>query len=600
MKEQQDQSREKPTLAVLNGDLDRTAAGGGADGGDSPGERKSGEIYAGCPVQALGVYGELFYYLDIKGQLQAVKKHDTDKISALFMGNTAGLIEAYPKFGRESNNPTGWKHEAVREAMQRACGEKGVWNAFEKVRGLGAWPDTDGSVILHCGDAVLHRGKWKVPGEIEGYVYPSAPRTPRPLDDFPKTEYASELLQILETWNWRSGEIDAYLFLGWICSAMFGGALDWRALIWITGDAGTGKSTLQKLMRLVMGGEGAILQSTDATEASIRQFLLQSTIPVALDEIEAEADGRKAASVIKLARQAASGGVVLRGGSDHKGQEFKARSSFAFSSILIPRLLDQDISRLAVLELDQLQTGVTPPEITARYMMTIGRGLRTKIIESWDRLHETLELYRQALQRVGHSARGCDQFGTLLALADLAMFEEPPTVDRCAGWAQKLGADRIADQMDKTADWQQMLSHLMEQPLPVFKGGEQHLVGEYVMAAIGEDDFVEPKVAGRALRSVGIKVFGVKQAAQLAIANNHANLNTLFRDTRWRDGVWSQAAKRIPHAEQTNGLKFGGPTSTRCQRFPIRSIPHVFGENDVAEQPQAAAPQYQPDPEDFT
>ena len=374
--------------------------------------------------------------------------------------------------------------------------------------------------------------------------------------------------------------------------------MDWRPLVWVTGDAGTGKSTLQKLIRHVMGGEGAILQSTDATEASLRQFLLQSTVPVALDEIEAEAEGKKVQSVVKLARQAASGGVILRGGADHKGQEFKARSAFMFSSILVPPLLDQDISRIALLELMPLRRDETPPKIEPRHWSKIGRGLRTRIIDGWPRLHDTLEAYRMALARAGHSARGCDQFGTLLAMADLALYDALPSAERCELWADKLSATVIDEQTGQAADWQRCLNHLFAQPLDVYRGGERLTVGRWVMIGAGLVTDRETHEAERALRSVGLRVYGEKENAQLAVANVHAGLAALFEGTQWfapagQSGVWAQAMKRVPGSRSSGVLSFDFVKS-RGRILPLKAVPGLLEEDEVSQGPQATATPHSP------
>lgn len=567
------------------------------------GRREVGEIFPGCPVTALGVHGKTFFYLDWLGQLQDEKQHTKDRMRALFGGRSDILQGWFPQYNK-SGMVSGWSQEDLATMMMTACTEKGVWNAFEKVRGLGAWPDDQGGIVLHCGDAILYKGTWRQPGEIEGYVYPSSPRIPRPLEEFTGTSHGQVLLDLLSTWSWQREDVDAYLLLGWICAAVFGGALDWRPLVWITGDAGTGKSTLQKLLRHVMGGEGAILQSTDPTEAGIRQFLMQSTIPVALDEMEAEANGQKIQAVVKLARQAASGGVILRGGADHKGQEFKARSAFMFSSINVPPLLDQDVSRIALLELMPLRRGEEPPAIEPRHWMRVGRGLRTRVIDGWPRLHQTLERYRQALARAGHSARGCDQFGTLLAMADLALYDDLPSIERCDLWATKLSASAIEEQTDQSSDWQRCLNFLFAQQLDLYRSGERYTVGRWILIAAGWNTSDEPHKAQRALASVGMRVYGERGSAQLAIANGHDGLARLFEGTHWhahgaQKGVWAQAMKRVPTSVSTEPIKFDGVLS-RARRFSLRAIPNFSEDDEMSQPPQAGAtPQIPPDINDF-
>lgn len=600
-KEEKSPPTRKPDIRVLRSELENpeTAAEPAGPAAEAPKEkqrrstgpklseelarRDAGEIFPACPVVALGVHGETFFYLDWLGQLQAVTNHTKDRMRAIFGGRSDVLQDWFPQFNK-AGKVSGWTQEGVATHMVMACTEKGVWNAFEKVRGLGAWPDDEGGVILHCGDAVLHKGVWRGCGEIEGYVYPSAVRVPRPIEEFTGADPATTLLNTLQSWNWMRDDIDAYLLLGWICGAIFGGALDWRPLTWITGDRGTGKSSLQKIIRHVMGGEGAILQSTDATEASVRQFLMQSTVPVALDEVEAEADNRKVQSVIKLARQAASGGVILRGGADHKGQEFKARSAFLFSSILVPPLLDQDISRISLLELLPLERGTTPPDPDPRKWNKIGRQLRTRVIDGWDRLNDTMALYRQALSAAGHDARGCDQFGTLLALADLALNDGLPSSDRCDLWAEKLSAAAISEQTEEASDWQRCLNYLMGQTVDTWRSGERRSVGRWVMIACGMAEDDEINNANRALSSIGVRVYGRRENAQIAIANAHPGLSAMFEGTQWhasagQRGVWAQATKRIPASQATGALRFD-LVASRARQFPLRAIPALLAENE--------------------
>ena len=177
---------------------------------------------------------------------------------------------------------------------------------------------------------------------------------------------AGELLHALFTcWRFARPMVDPMLLLGWNAAAVYGGALDYRPLVWLTGDKATGKSALQKGLGLMHGN--GILQSPDATEAAVRQILGQQSLPVAIDEAEADEDNRKMLALVKLARLAAtSQGNILKGGQDHQGHEFRATSCFLFSSILIPPIPPQDKSRLAVLEMEEIPAGAREPPLDKR------------------------------------------------------------------------------------------------------------------------------------------------------------------------------------------------------------------------------------------
>lgn len=560
----------------------------GVPGGALPGNLtpKAGEIYPNCPVQALGVNGLGRYYLDRRAQLIRLETHSQSEIALLFGGHMEHLTRNFPKFNAKGE-PSGWKHEHVRDALMQACDAKGVWSPHEKVRGPGAWPDGEGGVALHCGSRIWHRGDWRQPGEIGGHVYPAFPALPEPLaraETDEEREPGAAILSTYLTWNWKRADTDATLLLGFTAAAMFGGALDWRPMVWTTGDRGTGKSTLDKLLQTLIGGDDALIQASDATEAAIRQLIGQRSIPVVLDELEPDADARKVRSIVKLARQASSGGVVIRGGQDHQGVSFKARNCFYFSSILVSALTDQDISRIGLLELDPFAHGSAAPDVSERRWRRIGQALRARILERWGRWHETLEVYRAELSRAGHSARGCDQYGTLLAMADMALMEDLDPA-RAVAWASRIDAGAIAKQTGEQSDWQRMLNHLFGQVPNIWRQGEQMTIGRMIEIAAGMDKDADMKGVERALASYGLLVDGRQERARVLIANQHAQLGKLFEGSQWhatggQTGVWRQAAMRIPGAEGgASNRRFSGVPS-RYVSFPLAAVEGFFGEAD--------------------
>ena len=209
-----------------------------------------------------------------------------------------------------------------------ACANEGLWDPSSRCRGVGGWSTDAGGLIFHCGDTIFIQPPDQQvyltyqPGRIDEHVYPAGPKRPHPdIAAGDPSRAGSETFEILRSWSWKRPGLDPVLLLGWIGAALLGGALRWRPMIWVTGDAETGKSTLHEFVFDLFGR--GIIRASDATAASLWQKLGYSSIPVVVDELEAEADDRQAQKVIALARQAASGGVILRGGADHVGTEFQ-------------------------------------------------------------------------------------------------------------------------------------------------------------------------------------------------------------------------------------------------------------------------------------
>jgi len=555
----------------------------------------------GCRVIPLGIDGKTRFYLDANRQLIALKvdEHTRLGIAGLFGDYTWQLFEYWPRLGRDGD-VTGWRPEAGSEALMAACARKGPWQPFETERGLGAWRGDEGELVLHCGDVILSfpRGPKAYSRRVEGspgvigrYVYPAAPGMPRPSPEIAKPgEHgpAGELLSLLRSWNWRRGEIDAVLLLGWVGAAIIGGALGWRPLIWITGSRGTGKSTLHELVRHLLG---SVVQVSDPSAAGIWQKLRHSTLPVAVDELEAEEDNRKGNAIVKLARQAASGGLVLRGGADHQASEFKARSAFLFSSILMPSLQPQDRSRLAVLELGELPPGARSPALEPKRWSAAGVALRRRLVDGWGRFDETLAYYRAELALAGHNARGADQFGTLLACADVLLFDAMPEADSADGWISQLGAASLAENEEEAQDEDRCLRHLMTSPIDPYRSGTRQTLDHFVAIAAGETQG-EPLEANRLLGTYGLKVLfdGTPRLPKwLAVANSHRGLADLFAGTHWAEkpgasSVWRQALRRLPGAMPSGtAVRFGTTGDKATGKATLIPMALVLGGADADE-----------------
>ena len=124
--------------------------------------------------------------------------------------------------------------------------------------------------------------------------------------------------------------------------------------------------------------------------------------------------------------------------------EFTVRTCMLFSSEFIPPLDTADRNRMAILELDKLE-GEKPPVLDAKWLKAVGEKMRRRLVDGWPRLAGLIETYRAALQGVGHSARGQDVFGTLLAVGDLLLHDHDPDSDTVAVPNHLETADSFSD-----------------------------------------------------------------------------------------------------------------------------------------------------------
>jgi hypothetical protein len=578
----------------------------------APRRRKSGgddnsidlHIPDGCPIMPLGLIGDTYFILDVNDQLRPIKAKEFSKntITSLFGRQVNWLMNSAPwdwQDHGEDGAVKRWRPEIVAAAIMARCSEMGVWDVFGRVRGRGGWRGPGGELVLHLGDHLMISRAPLAPSEIptggrpmpagelrivpvgqkENMVYPARPALPKPADEPASGEPGARVLDLFATWHWRR-EIDPELLVGWIACAVMGGYLKWRPLMWITGDKGTGKSTLHDAIKTMLGD--AILGVTDATAAGIWQRLGYDCLAVAFDELESDVDNRKGERVIGFARTASSGGLVLRGGQDHQGSDFEARSCFLFSSINMLSLRPQDRSRMAILELLPIRKDTAPLVLDDTKLRGWGRAIKRRLLDQAPRFDATLALYRQALLEAGHSSRGADQFGALLAAADLVLAEGLPDPEEVASKAQALAAATLAELADDVSNHDACFNHMAGWLDPADKTGKRRTIGRVIEAACGIPEHDKDQAlssqqraeAQRLLETYGLKLTTVAQGAwYVAVANSAPAIEAIFSGTVWQAapgarGVWPDALKRLPGALLSNGvvnatgtMRFAGVTA---------------------------------------
>lgn len=600
---------------------------GGGGGRPPKRERPKGQIWPDCPVVPLGVRGTTHYYLDVHGQMIGVSKHERQAIMGLFGKRLPDLCHHFAQWVKDDDGgmrrkPDAFEADKAAMAMIAACSEKGLFDPDGAVRGVGAWRDDDGGLIYHTGDTLIIGGKASAPHDHQGRIYPAFPPIPHPGPTDSRDDPAPELLEQLRSWQWDRPAIDPVIALGMIGIQMLGGALDWRPTFWITGARAAGKSSLQKLIEHLHGPKG-LVQSTDATKSGITSRLGQSSLPVALDELEpSETGSGKERQIIELARIASSGGQWFRGSSDQKGAMGNVFSTFLFSSILIPGSLNAaDLSRLIILNLRPFPEGTpTPKPLRPEQWRKRGAALKRILMDRWDTWAERLELWRDAFAEQGIGGRNGDNWATIMAMAEMARTPALPDKAKLAEWTAKVARHVKPEIAEIGDDASAMVVHLLSQKFEPFKGREAFTVAQWLMVA-GQRPDAPPilgneavnsndpivlanyaKEANKRLAQIGLRVTGIGAEAMLFIANSPVQgLKDLFRDTAWANGAWKQSAARIKGARMFDGVRTLGGIPTRGVEVPFTSLPGLlaFSADRSAKASAMAAAPMPPDMEDF-
>lgn len=540
-----------------------------------------------CPVVPLGTEksggGVTYHMIDSNGQFVSYSAKDFSHagMQSLFAVTPNYPAWAWPRHGRPFKITEGeeertvypissFEDDDVRQALMMACTRRGLFSPTDKLRGRGMWLTKAGGLIYHAGEELWewddNRGVARSLecGLHEGYLYARHPGLPAPwpaaigIADNP----VRELYATLRGPNWTRGDVDPLLLLGWIAAAFLGGALDWRPAVLLLGGFGTGKSTLQEDLQRLFGD--ALFDSANTSAAGIYQNMAHDTRPIALDESEPDGEHSKIRDVIKLMRVSSSGGKGRRGSSGGVGSEFQLRSAFLFGAINNPLQSSQDLSRVAILRLQELSKAHKQgPPIN---IDTCGRMVLGLLMREWPRFHQTRNLYMKALQDGGHTARGQKTYGTLLAGADLLLgaeladelginsaftLEGQDNSDGLEWWSKQLAADELPEVEDAKQNWRKCLHWLLTNQVEQWRSGGRNAVGQ-LMAELKTRGPSMLDEATTQLGSVGLglrvpgDVASIDDGWVLAVPNDHALLRRLFRDSDWEGGGWKDALRQCP------------------------------------------------------
>lgn len=441
---------------------------------------------------------------------------------------------------------------------------------MDSVRGLGVWRD-GGGVVVNCGNSIWRQGRHTpILAFQTPHLYASAPAIT--LGNFEPLEVSecSKLINAVTCLNWKNKECAAF-FLGFLVVCRFAGSLKWRPHIWVSGSAGSGKSTIMETLLRTVAGPLGLMVLGNTSEAGLRQSIGSDAKCVLFDEIET-VDSRsdhRVKNIMDLVRQASfqGGGSIMKGGKNGDPSSFQTHCCFAFSSIQTNLTSEADVSRFTVLEIEKgnsLQWEAAREKI-GFIDERFAEALFLRTLNGIDKLLENIETIADVM-RAKFNPRFAQQYSVLLAGYFSLLADEPIDIDTAHALVSQFKFTEQVDAMEKT-DEGSALEHILDQKVPVT--GVTHVREERtVEQLIYGDDFWDIEGEIGVLTLYGLRVKRVSTSEiHLFVANTHDGLRRWFKDTRWYTG-WRNALLRIPGA-QNDRMRFGGGNPRHCVRLTL-------------------------------
>lgn len=526
----------------------------------------------GCPVQVVGRDADgAVYCITATGHMRKMEKWDMPALTDLFAPKLNSLMFYWPGWGTKKVTDAEGEEKKIHfinrverdKAMMCLVNEAARKPDFDpntQHRGRGGWEDSQDNFIWHSGGWLWRKSgnglERSRPAQHDGFLYTRMAATIEPWAQ-PVSQEESPALRILQdiaTWEWRRGYLDPIMVLGWIATALQGGALKARPIIFASGGAGVGKSRLHEVIRSAL--HGVVMTSVNTTAAGIYQRIKLDSLPFMVDELEAKAGTGRPESIIELARVAYTGGDISRGGQDHEATTFTARNSFFFSAIIPPPMGPQDKTRMAMLNLAPLKMAGKPAREMLLKPETDGRMLLRQVIDGWEVFNkELMPFYAEILGKQGLSARAIDTYGTLLAAAELLVGRMAmediglPVGEDPAHLGAIIAEATAADRTEQMEHWQQCIDILFQSTIDQWREGVKPTVGK-----VCEDyrsDNIDLKFARERLElaNVGLMPKGWLDpniGPVLAVPFDGQHLRRIYADTDFYKGGWTTALMQAP------------------------------------------------------
>ena len=166
---------------------------------------------------------------------------------------------------------------------------------------------------------------------------------------------------------------------------------------------------------------------------------------------------------------------MLRSNAEHGSATFTVRFMALMNSIMRPALKAQDLSRLMLLSLKPLPDDAAPLVLKPSELGLLGQQLFRRMMDGWERFNDELPRWHAALRTAGLSDRAPEQFGILLAAADIALHDSGASDEELAEMAALVAAGTANDRAEELFEWQRCLERITSTNVPGKRGGQENI-----------------------------------------------------------------------------------------------------------------------------
>lgn len=435
--------------------------------------------------------------------------------------------------------------------MMANCRDQGFFDP-DNLRGRGVWLD-DGRIIINTGESTYVDGLISSTFTTK-YHYIRTNPLPFDLDEPMSDEEMTKLLGVFGSLRYKNPHDYVYL-AAWLVQSSIFGVLPWRFHVWLSGEAGSGKSTILKWMKDLTI---KCSPNQNSSAAGIRQDIQSDTIPVLYDE--SEPDGPRLKEVIEMARQSSSNGGfdTKRGTVSGKALVYNTQALFMMGSIQKGVEKEADLSRFFIIELTKEKQSIDEYEEMVRrisYFVERKRNIFSRCVLNAKNINQSFYVAQKIFREKKVEARYADQLSCALACFHLYFSTDPMDSDDLEFYIKKydiLNSEYI--EQNKTKIHENCLEKIMT--IKVDNSGHTvfHCI-ETMKDSKHSDDIDKSNPIEQMLGLFGMRFY--PSSNQLFIANNCELIKKAIPEYRDYTSILKRDKKTYVEAAQRKICNYG-------------------------------------------
>ncbi|MFN7110310.1 MAG: hypothetical protein ACK4M2_01640 [Brevundimonas sp.] len=546
-----------------------------------------------CPVIPLGHEGRDVIFALPEG---SIRREPAGRIAQMLRTDIYASVAGSIFLGNWRDDEGKIQLQEAAKWLVRECRDRGVWDADRPQRGYGVWAGDNGPMV-HVGDAI---GEWPLGSEnwrpvsealredVSGPLWLLRPKMARP-SKAATIKQAQNIRAVLNLWSFSpldprapEGLSQADALFGWLGVQLLGAWPRFRPVVNVSGGAGTGKTTLSRLMQAAGSANAGDLLDT-FTDAGLKNTLSSEARGLFLDEAEPSTDGQagpveRALEVIR--RMATGEGSSGRKGSINGGAVATSAVGCAYLASIFPVPLgDAMATRTLEIRMGRLdgRKGTTDDDLeaTIEAARALSPALLARALRDAKRFRADVAAIKAALVESKQAHRAADLIASLAAGRRLLLYDTALTEAEAKAEAETwLGlAQARAERSSSQNPGQGCLQYIWAINSGHLGHDRALTIGELVQEELEQ-------AGGRASRV--LKAWGLiienghagtdRPGPWLLVANNHPALEKALRGTEfanWR-GVLEHLADLGPSVAPRPG---DGPKRFGMHQSRVLCVP---------------------------